>query len=132
MNLKPTVEWLKDDLGFNETQVRKLLVSCPSILGYSIEMNLKPTVRWLKDDLDFNETQVLKVLVATPHRDESEAYGRLVEGRPRFRRFTRAEDVGCNAADSWLYESQAYSQFLTRIALAKKMLLCPFWRIQGS
>ena len=41
-NLKPKVEWMKG-LGLSQSQVAKVIATCPQVLGYSMEANLKPT-----------------------------------------------------------------------------------------
>lgn len=65
-NLEPVVCWLEQEIGFDKSQVRKVLVALLSILSYSIEMSLKPAVEWLKVYLGFDQAQVRKALVATP------------------------------------------------------------------
>eukprot|EP00439_Symbiodinium_sp_Y106_P043570 s3089_g5.t1 len=63
-NLKPTVEWIKG-LGLSESQVAKVILKRPQVLGYSIEANLKPTVDWVKG-LGLSQSQVAKVIVGHP------------------------------------------------------------------
>ena len=63
-NLKPTVEWIKG-LGLSESQVAKVILQRPQVLGYSIEANLKPTVDWIKG-LGLSQSQVTKVIARSP------------------------------------------------------------------
>ena len=46
--LKPMMQQL-EAWGLDKSQVAKVLVRVPQVLGYSLEENLRPTVQWLRD-----------------------------------------------------------------------------------
>ena len=52
-------------MGLSESQVAKLIVTFPQVLGYSLEANLKPTVDWVKG-LGLSQSQVARVIAKFP------------------------------------------------------------------
>ena len=64
--MRPTVAALRSLLGLSEAEVRKLVLTSPPVLGYSIEENVRPTVAALRSLLGLSEAEVRKLVLRLP------------------------------------------------------------------
>eukprot|EP00588_Corethron_pennatum_P023005 CAMPEP_0194319256 /NCGR_PEP_ID=MMETSP0171-20130528/15724_1 /TAXON_ID=218684 /ORGANISM="Corethron pennatum, Strain L29A3" /LENGTH=60 /DNA_ID=CAMNT_0039076403 /DNA_START=1 /DNA_END=180 /DNA_ORIENTATION=+ len=59
----PSLAALQERLSLSEEQLRKVVVTCPRVLGCSFESNIAPSLAGLQKQLSLNEAQLRKVVV---------------------------------------------------------------------
>ena len=57
---------LEGRLGLNEVEIKKVVLSLPSVLGYSIEENVLPSLSALQSRLGLSELELKKVVLRLP------------------------------------------------------------------
>mmetsp|Transcript_12469 Transcript_12469/g.23452 ORF Transcript_12469/g.23452 Transcript_12469/m.23452 type:complete len:209 (-) Transcript_12469:69-695(-) len=62
VHIKPVANWLRS-LGADRKQIRRIIVSYPPIIGYSVEGHLEPLVQYLQE---VGVTDVISVITSRP------------------------------------------------------------------
>ena len=63
-HVEPSISWLCE-IGLAQSQVVKILIKFPQILGLNIKQNMKPTLQWLCE-LGLSKAQVAKAIAVYP------------------------------------------------------------------
>jgi len=65
-NLKPTVEYLWEEIGVSDDKIGKVVSACPQLLGLSVEGNLKPTVAFFVEEVGVPTDKLAKIFSTFP------------------------------------------------------------------
>ena len=61
-----TCDWLQSSFDLSDAELKKVVLTCPSLLGYSVEKNMAPKLEWLQNYLDLDEGQLRKIVLRQP------------------------------------------------------------------
>ena len=64
--VEPKLQWLQARLDLDAAQLRKMLLTIPSLLTLSVEDNMAPKLDWLQKRLDLDDARVRKMILALP------------------------------------------------------------------
>ena len=67
-NIKPTILFLRKDVGLSLIQIGKVVWRFPDLLGLSIEKNLRPKIQYLQKSLNITSKSTLATIVARDPR----------------------------------------------------------------
>ena len=59
-------DWLQSSLDLSDAELKKVVLTRPTLLGYSVEKNMAPKLEWLQNYLDLDEGQLRKIVLRQP------------------------------------------------------------------
>eukprot|EP00960_Hanusia_phi_P028734 747575-Hanusia_phi.AAC.1 len=65
-NLKPTVQYLWEEVGINREQIGRVICSYPHLLGLSVDLNLRPMMQYLLLEADVPAEKLCKIFSSFP------------------------------------------------------------------
>jgi hypothetical protein len=65
-NLRPTVQYLLDEVGVSSDKMGGMLASFPGLLSYSVDDNLRPTVQYFLDNVGIEKDQLRAKIETLP------------------------------------------------------------------
>ena len=64
--MRERADWICERLSLNDTELRKMILLCPSLLSYTIEDNVEPKVNYYQARLGMNDTALTKMFKKFP------------------------------------------------------------------
>ena len=64
--VEPKLEWLQTRFDLDDVQLRKMVLTLPSLFNYSVEDNLAPKLDWMQTRLDLNDSGLRTLVLLFP------------------------------------------------------------------